>query len=63
MKHTLPLAALAAAVASLSFADEAAPAAAEAVAPAPGTIRMITEPTTTRSRGILTAISHDSCTS
>ena len=44
MKHTLPLAALAAAVASLSFADEAAPAA-EAVAPAPGTIRMITEAT------------------
>ena len=43
MKHTLPLAALAAAVASLSFADEAAPA--EAVAPAPGTIRMITEAT------------------
>ena len=34
MKHTLPLAALAAAVASLSFADEAAPAA-EAVAPPP----------------------------
>ena len=43
MKHTLPLAALAAAVASLSFADEAAPA--EAVPPAPGTIRMITEAT------------------
>ena len=42
MKHTLPLAALAAAVATLSFADEAAPA---AEAAAPGTIRMITEAT------------------
>ena len=43
MKHTLPLAALAAAVASLSFADGAAPAPA-AEAPA-GAIRMITEAT------------------
>ena len=43
MKHTLPLAALAASVAALSFADPAAEPAAEPAAP--GTIRMITEAT------------------
>ena len=43
MKHTLPLAALAASVAALSFADPAAEPAPEPAAP--GTIRMITEAT------------------